>query len=147
METKKLEFGSDKCKKIHGGKQNLFCPELHVNNGEEKIKEVDKEKYLGDILSKDGKNDQTIAARKSTGMGIVTQILLMLDEVSLGSHYFEIGLMLREAMLVNGLLFNAEIWYGLTKKNISELEEVDKLLLRKILKAHSKTPVQWRVSN
>ena len=75
-------------------------------------------------------------------MGIVTQILLMLDEVSLGAHYFEIGLMLRESMLINGLLFNSEIWYGVSKSDISELEEIDKLLLRKLLQAHSKTPIE-----
>ena len=77
-----------------------------------------------------------------TGLGIVTQILLMLDEVSFGEHYFEIGLMLRESMLINGLLFNSEIWYGLTKNDILELEGIDKLLLRKLLKAHSKTPIE-----
>ena len=69
----------------------------------------------------------TIAARKSTGLGIVTQILLMLDEVSFGEHYFEIGLMLREAMLINGLLFNSEIWYNLSKNNINDLEVIDNL--------------------
>ena len=66
----------------------------------------------------------------------------MLDEVSLGAHYFEIGLMLRESMLINGLLFNSEIWYGVSKSDISELEEIDKLLLRKLLQAHSKTPIE-----
>ena len=48
--------------------------------------------------------------------------------------------MLRESMLINGLLFNSEIWYGLTKNEIIELEGIDKLLLQKLLKAHSKTP-------
>ena len=50
--------------------------------------------------------------------------------------------MLREAFLINGMLFNVEAWYGMTKKDIEELEEIDKILLRKILSAHSKTPVE-----
>ena len=120
----------------------MFCPELLVNNSKDLMQKVQEEKYLGDILSNDGKNLKTIAARKSTGLGIVTQILLMLDEVSFGEHFFEIALMLREAMLINGLLFNSEIWYGLSKNNISELEGIDKLLLRKLLNTHSKTPIE-----
>ena len=45
-------------------------------------------------------------------------------------------------MLINGLLFNSEIWYGLSKTDTSELEAIDKLLVRKLLQAHSKTPIE-----
>ena len=38
-------------------------------------------------------------------------------------------------MLINGMLTNAEVWYGLNKSQLDELEEVDKLLIRKILNA------------
>ena len=31
------------------------------------------------------------------------------------------------------MLTNTEVWYGLLKSEISDLEEVDKLLLRKVL--------------
>ena len=36
-------------------------------------------------------------------------------------------------MFINGVLFNAEVWYGLTKAEINEFEKLDRLLLRKIL--------------
>ena len=38
------------------------------------------------------------------------------------------------------MLTNSEVWYNIKETEISELEEVDHYLLRKILKAHSKTP-------
>ena len=44
--------------------------------------------------------------------------------------------------MVNGLLFNSEVWYDLKEKDIRELEEIDEALLRKILNAHSKTPLE-----
>ena len=43
-------------------------------------------------------------------------------------------------MFINGTLFNAEIWYGLSKADIKELEDLDKLLLRRILNAPISTP-------
>ena len=43
-------------------------------------------------------------------------------------------------MLLNGILFNSEVWYGLTEDDIEKLSYVDEYLLRSILKAPSKTP-------
>ena len=40
------------------------------------------------------------------------------------------------------MLSNSETWYDVTKKEISELESVDEILLRKIFSAHSKTPLE-----
>ena len=56
-------------------------------------------------------------------MGIVPQIMSILSEVSLGVHYFEIAMLLREAMFVNGILTNVEALYGIKKENIEMLEK------------------------
>ena len=37
VESKKLEFGANKCKRIHLGKENIFCPELQVNNSKDGV--------------------------------------------------------------------------------------------------------------
>ena len=66
----------------------------------------------------------------------------ILKTVSFGHKYFEIGRTLREAMLLNGMLTNTEIWYNLQKKEILELEEVDKLLMRRILQAPDSAPIE-----
>jgi hypothetical protein len=66
----------------------------------------------------------------------------LLDDICLGKHYFETAARLRESYLVNGILFNSEIWYDLKENEIRELEEIDETLLRKIFKAHSKTPIE-----
>ena len=47
-----------------------------------------------------------------------------------------------EALFVNGILTNWEVKYGLTEYELDELEKIDKILLRKILNAHSKSPVE-----
>ena len=76
------------------------------------------------------------------GLGIVSKIMSILDTITFGSKYFEIGTTLRQAELINGILTNAEVWYGITKSQLEELEEVDKLLLRRILNAPISTSVE-----
>ena len=55
----------------------------------------------------------------------------------------EVALKLREAMLINGMLFNSEAWHGVTATQIATLEKVDQSLLRQILNAHKGTPIEF----
>ena len=114
IELKKLKLhtvdkkGKSKCVKLHVGKSNGFCPTLKVHGTN--MPEVSEETYLGDILSSDGKNSKNIKSRISKGVGIISQLMNLLDEVSFGPYLFEIAMMLRESMLINGVTTNAEIW-------------------------------------
>ena len=92
------------------------------------------------MISSDGKNRKNVDKRISNGLGIISQITNLLEVVSFGHHYIEIALLLRESMLINGILHNAEVWYGLTKSEIADLEDLDRLLMRRILKAPISTP-------
>ena len=53
------------------------------------------------------------------------------------------GLKLRQAMLINGILFNSEVWHGVTAEHVKALEKVDEHLLRSLLHFHSKTPLEF----
>ena len=64
----------------------------------------------------------------------------MLEFVNLGEFYFETAILLRESILINGMLTNSEIWYSLKKEEIKELENVDMTLLKKIFKVPFSTP-------
>ena len=57
----------------------------------------------------------------------------------LGKHKLAASLRLREAMFINGILTNSEVWYAIKNEEIQRLQEADEYLLRKLLKAHSKT--------
>ena len=46
-------------------------------------------------------------------------------------------------LMVIKILNISEIWYGLTEKQIEVLQTMDKILLKKITGAHSKTPVEF----
>ena len=144
VETKKLRLSKEKCHKIHIQKNNKHeenCKKLKVHN--DTMKESDRVKYLGDILDKSGKVRNTINDRRNKGFGMVAEILAIISEIPLGQHRIEIGLKLRQAMLINGMLFNSEAWHDLLEKEIRLLEEVDEHLLRSLIKGHAKTPLEF----
>ena len=98
------------------------------------------EKYLGDIISGDGKNKKNIKARVTKLLGVISNIMNILREVSLGQYYFVIARLLRETMFLSVMLLNSETWLNMTQSDIEELESVDRTLLRRILEAPVSTP-------
>ena len=146
IEFKKLKFhtpneqGKSKCHTMHIGKQNSPCRDMKVHGYP--MEKVSSDVYLGDIISSNGSNKLNIENRVAKGLGIVSKIMDMLKSVSFGEHYFEIAATYRESMLVSGMLTNCESWYGLTKTEVEQLEEVDKLLLRQVLGVASSCPIE-----
>ena len=144
IEMKKLRFhtpdvsGKSKCHKIHVGKSRDLCPELRVHGTV--MESVKSDTYLGDVISFDGSNTQNIKQRVSKGNGIIAKIKNMLESLSLGQHYFKIALLLRESLLINGVITSAESWYGLKKCEMEQLEDLDHQLLRHIFEVPKSVP-------
>ena len=124
--------------KKHTGKQARMCPLLKAHTTEMEI--VTEEKYVGDIISNDGKHTKNIKLRRSKGIGICNEIMTILNNMFLGPYYFEVALLLRKALLLSVMLFNAETWRRLTKESIKKLEAVDLMLLRKLLQTPISSP-------
>ena len=135
--AKKLSLNTDKCKVLHIGKKMKCRANLKVHDSA--MKSVDREKYLRQYISADGKNDRNIEDRCSRGIGIISQVHVLMTAISIGAYFFHIGLIMRETNLVNGILFGSEAWYGLTKNQIERLENTDLSFFRKLFLAHSKS--------
>ena len=71
------------------------------------MNDSNQEKYLGDLVNTTGNIKATVADRVAKGYGIVAEIKAILNEIPLGCHKLEIGLQLRQAMLINGMLYNS----------------------------------------
>ena len=161
--TKKLQFGIDKCKKMHAGKshEEFKCLPVYVDKwaeienknddtgvieikdvfvGEEVMENTSSDKYLGDIISKDGRNSLNIKARVSKGRGIIKRIMNILSCIPFGKLFYQIAILLRNSLLVSSILCNSEAWFNLTKADLNMIETIDLEFLRKILKAPISTP-------
>ena len=96
-----------------------------ICEGEDIMEEKEDEIYLGDVISKDGRNIKNIQARVNKGTGIVRKILTFLDGIPFGKYHFEAGVILRNSLLVSSMLFNSEVWYNVTDAELNLLETVD----------------------
>ena len=147
IELKKLRFhvpdkaGRTKCHKIHvGSNSSHTCPILKVHESE--MKEVDEDEYLGDIVSRDGKNKQNIHKRISRGFGVISEILNIVNQITFGRYYYETALLLREALFLSSVLNNTEIMYNMTTAEMEEFDKLDRLLLKRLLHAPISTPTE-----
>jgi hypothetical protein len=159
--TKKLQFGQEKCHKIHIGRKTSYCPDFYIDNwkvqpisefeanqeetsdvfeGNFKMDSSDEEIYLGDLITADGSNSKNIKARKAKEFGIVDHITTILDNEFFGPLFFEVAIILRGSLLIHSILLNSEVWHGLSKADIKELEVVDQALLKRILQTPCSTP-------
>ena len=142
IESRKQKLSEPKCSNIHIGKSNIKggCPKIHVHNGE--MKNSNHDKYLGDILSSAGNPHLTIQDRISKGYGIIAEISAILDEIPTGRRRIEMGLLLRQSWFLNSILINSEAWHSISETDIQKLTVLDNNLMRSIIGAHSKVPVE-----
>ena len=99
-------------------------------------------KYLENIISNDGSCDKTINDRWNKGIGIINSVITLINNISLGQHYFKIGLLFRETNIINGIMTSIEVMHNITKKQVSKLENIDEIYLRKLLRAPVTTAIE-----
>ena len=77
----------------------------------------------------DGKHTKKIDARISKGMEVISEILSIL--------------MMRQTMLTSVLLSKSETWLWLTLKDLSKLEAIDRMFLRRIFQVQNSTAIPF----
>jgi hypothetical protein len=97
------------------------------------VEESESEKYLGDIICKDGRNQKNVEVRKGKGYGINNKVMNMLEDICFGPFTFEVALTMRDSFLISSTLTNSEAWLGLSKTETEQLEQVDESLMRRFL--------------
>ena len=133
-----MTLSRDKSVVLHIGnskKCNNPCPKLKVCN--HVMKSTKSQRYLGNILTVSGTNRDSIEDRRNKGWGKladITGILVQLPNI----RKIEIGLKLRDAKLINGMIYSTEAWSRISETEVTRLEQVDLALLRSLVEAHSK---------
>ena len=139
IQRKKLEgqTGSGKCQWIHAGPGE--CRSKYQICGED-ISKADSYKYLGDQVS----NGLEILynERVDKAQGYSATCVAMCTEISLGVQLYAVAKLLHTSIFVNGTLTNMETWPKFSEARIEKFEKVEQNFMRKILKAHSKTPIE-----
>ena len=136
----RLQWGAAKCKVMRVGHHGKY-KEKTWSLGAKTITETKSYRYLGDIITNDGKNKENIEARKTktkaTTINInavaATEVLRMVETPTL--------LQLHEKITVPGLIANAESW-NLLKGEKEEINKIEQQALKNLfdLPVHTPTP-------
>ena len=139
IQMKKLEsqVGDGKCQWLHIGDQQ--CPSSYVAN-RQFISQCKAYKYLGDHVS-DGW-DELYLKRYARAQGYAAKCQAMSTEISLGVQIYSVAKLLHEALFLNGSLVNMETWPNCSDRRMDMFERAEQSIFRRILAAHSKTPVE-----
>ena len=139
IKSKKLEsqVGEGKCQWIHIGKSTCRSSYEASNS---QITQCSQYKYLGDNVSYGWEILHKKRLDKATGYSITCQA--MSTEISLGFQMFNIAKMLHQAIFLNGTLLNMETWPHFSNQKVTQYERIEQGLFRKVLAAHSKTPIE-----
>ena len=139
IQRKKLEgqTGEGKCQWVHIG--GGTCESCYCVNGEQ-ISKADSYKYLGDHVADLWETLYSKRWEKAQGYSVTCQA--MCTEISLGFQTYSFAKMLHRSIFVNGTMVNMETWPEFSTTRIEMFERIEQGFLRRILEAHSKTPIE-----
>ena len=139
IQRKKLEgqVGEGKCQWVHIGPNQ--CNSCYSIN-DTIISQAEAYKYLGDHVANIWKVLYEKRCEKAIGYSATCQAMAL--EMSLGNQLYAIAKLVHMSIFVNGTLINTETWPHFTTERVEAFERIEQNFFRKILKAHSKTPIE-----
>ena len=161
---KRLQFGETKCKSmlISKNPDNILDSNLmvdkwdvqHVDNpatgdsdiqetysGQVPIDKTDKQKYLGFMISSKGDNMVNIKEMKNKSIWVIRKIFTKLDSLNLKKYYFECGILFLNTILRSSILYACETYYNLKETEVRQLEMLEEVFLRRLLKTSRGCPI------
>ena len=135
----KLRWGADKCNVMRIGKHSEEKQKWKLGTLE--IEETKSYKYLGDVITDDGKNTKNLESRKNKSFAATCSINSIAGIDVLRRIETKIILELHEKVILAALLTNAEAWtLGKGEKDEIERVEIQTLKMLFDLPAHTPTP-------
>ena len=127
----RLQWGQSKCNVMRIGVHEKQNENKSWNLGSMPIDETTAYKYLGDVISSDGKNVKNIEARKVKTLATTININSIASTEVLRKIETSVLLELHEKITIPGLLANAESW-SRSKSDYKEIEKIEYQSLRNL---------------
>ena len=133
----KLKWGQNKCNVMRVGKHDKTNKQWKL--GELTIEETTKYKYLGDIITPDGKNTENLQSRFTKLQATTININTIASSEVLYRIETSVLLHLYEKKCIPGLLTNAESW-TLSRKDEDDLEKMEISAVKSLFNLPVHTP-------
>ena len=136
---KKFIYGMEKTRYmvIKTGKGKEEEVDEEVKKG--KVQKIDKYKYMGIMVNKQGSLKDHINYKKSKMIGITSSIKQIGSEKEVGGEWLRIQLMLYETCLIPSLIYALEGWYIISEREVEEFEKIQAKQLKMILRMPKST--------
>ena len=106
-----------------------------------KIKQTQKQTYLGFVISSSGDNMANIEQMKNKSIGVIKKIMNKLNSSNLQTYYFECAIILLNAVLRPSILYACEAYYNLKENELRQIERIEENYLRKVLNTTKGCPI------
>ena len=135
----RLIWGQSKCKVMRVGKHNDKPKEWNL--GELKIEETASYKYLGDVITNDGRNGKNLKARQNNSLITTVTINSIAESEVMRNIGTRVLIEMHEKKNLSGILTNAESWI-LNQGEKTKLERIEIQSIKYLfdLPAHTPTP-------
>ena len=133
----KLEWSASKCMIMRVGRHRDEPTEWQLGNLN--LQETSQYKYLGDVVTNNGRHTENIRARKQKTQATTTSINTISSSEILNRVESLVLLELHERLTIPALLNNAESWV-LNKTEMEEIERVEMQALKQLFKLPTHTP-------
>ena len=110
-----------------------------IKLAKDKLEKVNKMKYLGDIITNNGKIDELIAERKNSISGITAELVTILAQIDSDLKITSI-LQYIQGIIIPKMLVNSETWNNISQKNLEEMERIQMKAIKRTLKIPDSTP-------
>ena len=107
--------------------------------GKIKMKNVNEQKYLGFVLSKNGSNLNNIEAKQKIAIGIKKDIEYRVK--GLGKYTLEGGMVYINSLLRSSILFAAETMYNIKEIEYRLIEKIEEDMLRRFFETGPGCPI------
>ena len=132
-----LEWGEDKCKVMEIGKHKE--KKTQWNLGDKIIHNCQNYKYLGEVISRDGKNIENLKDKIGKVKSVVFEALTCARSRIMQRIGTRVSLKLHETVIMPTLLYGCETW-TLDSKEMSLVERTDLWTLKKLFGLPPTTP-------
>ena len=68
---------------------------------------------------------------------------MILDNICFGSSFFQMAMLLRRSLLLNGCLFNSSVWHNLSKNDVKDLSRIDRTFFSRLTTISKNSPEEF----
>ena len=136
----RLQWGHHKCNVMRIGRHPKTSTNKTWTLGTTPIQETNKYKYLGDLISNNGKNMENINARKIKAQATVVNINSIASTEMLQMIESSVLVELHDKITIPGLIANCESW-NLSKGETKEMEKIEYQAIRYLFDLPTHTPI------